>query len=81
MMMQFLEWLLRQKAILVMLKERSVITGLDAISNDAYVYHAGTAKNDGGQFVLQWWSCATCCSKRSGTSTDQLRRQKYIKKT
>ena len=32
-------------------KKGSVITGLDAISDDAYVYHAGTAKNDAGQFV------------------------------
>ena len=32
-------------------KKGSVINGLDAISNDAYVYHAGTAKNDAGQFV------------------------------
>lgn len=32
-------------------KKGSVINGLDAISDDAYVYHAGTAKNDAGQFV------------------------------
>lgn len=32
-------------------KKGSVITGLDKISDDAYVYHAGTAKNDQGQFV------------------------------
>ena len=32
-------------------KKGSVITGLDKISADAYVYHAGTAKNDEGQFV------------------------------
>jgi phosphoribosylamine---glycine ligase len=32
-------------------KKGSVITGLDAISKDAYVYHAGTATNDAGQFV------------------------------
>ena len=58
-------------------KKGSVITGLDAISNDAYVYHAGTAKNDDWSICFQWWSCATCCSKRSRTYS-QLK-QKYIK--
>lgn len=33
------------------LKKGSVISGLDAISSDSYVYHAGTAKNEEGQFI------------------------------
>ncbi|MFJ8247688.1 phosphoribosylamine--glycine ligase [Peribacillus asahii] len=32
-------------------KKGSVITGLDKISDNAHVYHAGTAKNSDGQFV------------------------------
>lgn len=32
-------------------KKGAVITGLNAISDDAYVYHAGTAKNEAGQFI------------------------------
>lgn len=32
-------------------KKGSVINGLDTISNDVYVYHAGTAKNEAGQFI------------------------------
>ena len=31
---------------------------------DAYVYHAGTAKNDAGQFVSNGGRVLTCCSKR-----------------
>ena len=34
-----------------MLKRALSLPGLDKIRDDAYVYHAGTAKNDQGQFV------------------------------